>query len=130
MWPSSMSISPPVVSMWAFIEPSPKGTSVRIRFIFIGAGAAPPLPLNSSRIFLASSIHSGLRNGYFGKAVSFDSGRGVSARCTLVPGLHLDQIRQRPRLDLGGDLVGRGQRPHDEAPGEGRQLVEGPLDPP
>src|SRR3712207_5856265 len=115
MWPSSISISPEVVSMWVLRVPSPNGTSVMTWFIFIGAGAAPPFPRNSSRILRSSSIHSGLRNGCFGKAVSLVRGVRLSARRTLVVWLGPDKIGQR--LDLVGDGVGRRERSDDEAAG-------------
>src|SRR5688572_29815088 len=136
MWPSSISISPEVVSMWVLRVPSPNGTSVMTWFIFMGAGAAPPFPRNSSRILRASSIHSGLRNGYFGKAVSLGQrGQRVSARGTLVvwsrgdkSALELHQAGERARLDLVGDGVRGGEGPHDEPTGEGRELVEVAVD--
>src|SRR5688500_12233119 len=157
MWPSSISISPDVVSMWVLRVPSPNGTSVMTWFIFIGAGALVLLPRNSSRIFRASSIHSGLRNGCFGKAVSFDQGfctvhastsspaGGVGSASEQPPrraarneakpsdaergNSNRQQVGEGPGRDLLGDLVGGGQRADDEAPGERRHLVERAVDP-
>ena len=65
MWPKSSSISPDDVSMCASIVPSPNGTSVMIWFIFTVWAIGRTLPRYSSRISLAASIHSSLRNGYF-----------------------------------------------------------------
>src|SRR5215211_1977769 len=59
-----MSTSPPEVSTWALIVPSPKGTSVITWFIRTACAGGLPCPANSSRIFLASATHSSLRNLY------------------------------------------------------------------
>src|SRR3954466_3218251 len=50
--------------MWALTVPSPNGTSVMIWFIRTTWAGGVPLPANSSRIFLASVIHSSVRNLY------------------------------------------------------------------
>ena len=60
----SMFMSPSVVSMWASIgsADTSSGAPVMIRFILILCGGAPPCPLNSSRMAVAASSHSALRN--------------------------------------------------------------------
>src|SRR5436190_14684405 len=87
MWPVSMTISPPEVSRWASMVPSPKGTSVTIWFIFTAWAGAAVLPAYSSRIALAASIHSSDRNGYCATAAYLQLGvRWASG--TVAPRLH------------------------------------------
>ncbi len=54
-----------MVSRWASMAPSPKGTSVMTRFIRIWCAIVPARPSYSWRILRASSTHSSLRKAYW-----------------------------------------------------------------
>src|ERR1044071_2798269 len=61
----SISSEPDVLSTWALIVPSPKGTSVMTWFMRMLFGTPSSSSSNSSRILRAAATHSSERKGYW-----------------------------------------------------------------
>src|SRR6266508_137137 len=120
--------------MWASMVPTSDtsgGTSVMIWFIRTECAGGAPFPANSARILRASSLHSSLRNLYFGTLLSLLTlvGTGAPSRsgACSARSRHRGRGAQRPLDSAGDGVVGR-QRAHHRASDELGEIVDGPVD--